>query len=84
MLWVGGGLGMALAVALLWVLCRRWGWAILPGVIGASSILELLKLLTLQPHLGWSVGGFLGLVGIFLVVRIWTNALQGPVKPRPT
>jgi hypothetical protein len=83
MFWIGSGLGMALAVALLWALCRRWGWAILPGVIAAPAILELLELLTLQPHLGWSAGGFLGMIGILMVVRIWTRALQGPMGSKP-
>jgi membrane protease YdiL (CAAX protease family) len=83
-LWICSGLGIATAVALLWVVCRRWGWAILPGVIAASAILQLLELLTLQPHLGWSSGGFLGLIGILIVVRVWTMALQGPRESKPT
>jgi hypothetical protein len=80
MAWIGTGVGVAAAVTLLWFLCRKWGWAILPGVVAAPTILALLKLMTLQPHPGCSTGAALGLLGLLVVVRIWTRALQGPTE----
>jgi len=73
--WVGGAAGFAVAIGLLWVLCRRLGWAILPGVVAAPALLGLSEAALSQPFPGSSMGALFGLVGIVVAMHFWTRAV---------
>jgi membrane protease YdiL (CAAX protease family) len=78
--WVGGAVGVGVGIFLLWLLCRRLGWAILPGVVAAPALLELVELVKVRPYVGSGIGGIMGMVGVIIVVRYWTKALQAPSR----
>ena len=78
LIWIGVALAVGVGVALLWLLCRTLGWAILPGVVGVPILMEHWELLQMRPFLGSGVGGVMGILAVLVVVRYWTKALQAP------
>jgi len=78
LIWVGIALAVGGGIALLWLLCRTLGWAILPGVVAAPLLLNHWELLQARPFLGSGVGSIMGIMAVLVVVRYWTKALQPP------
>jgi hypothetical protein len=73
--WSVGAATMSIGIWLIGVLCRHLGWAILPGVIAGPVLLGIVETAFRQPFPGNTAGAVLGLVGIFVVARVWTRAL---------
>jgi hypothetical protein len=80
MLWIWAGAGVSLGIGILWSLCRRLGWAILPGVMAAPVLLSLISNGLQTPYPGHTLGTILGLGAVLLATGIWTRAL----RDRPT
>ncbi len=75
MIWVGGALGIAVGIGLLWTLCRQVGWAILPGVVAAPVLLGVVETALRHPFPGNTLGAVLALAGVAGAMHIWTRAL---------
>jgi hypothetical protein len=82
LVWVGTAFGVGVGVLLLSLICRRLGWAVLPGLVAAPALLELLGFLRRPAFVGARMGGVLGVIALLVVVRLWTRALQP--SPLPT
>jgi membrane protease YdiL (CAAX protease family) len=75
MIWVGGALGIAVGIGLLWTLCRRVGWAVLPGVVAAPVLLGVVETALRHPFPGHTLGAVLALAGVAGAMHLWTRAL---------
>jgi len=73
--WVGTAVGIAAFIGLLWALCRRLGWAILPGVVAAPVLLGVVETALRGPFPGNTMGAVFGFVGVVAAMHFWTRAL---------
>ena len=75
LIWAGGAAGLAAGIGLLWVLCRRLGWAILPGVVAAPVLLGIVEATLRHPYPGHTLGAVFGMAGVVAAMHLWTRAL---------
>lgn len=77
---VWGVLGLVVAggIGLVGFLCVKLGWAILPGLLAASTMMEQVEVILLRPFPGSVAGAALGLVLVVAAMVYWTRALQKP------
>jgi len=73
--WIGGAIGMAAGFGILWRLCRRLGWAILPGVVAAPVLLGVAETALKQPFPGNTLGAVFALAAVAASTHLWTRAL---------
>jgi hypothetical protein len=78
-LWIASGAGIAGGVWGLSLLCRRLGWAIVPGAMAAPVLLGVLENGLQAPHPGSSFGTALAVVGVGAALLIWTRSLEDPI-----
>jgi len=76
--WGGIGLASAAGIGLIGALCMRLGWAILPGLVAAPTLLEQVEVILLRPFPGSILGAVLGMGLVAVAMRYWTRALQQP------
>jgi hypothetical protein len=76
--WAVVGLSIAVGIGLAGVLCVKLGWAILPGLMAAPTILDQLEIILIRPFPGSVAGAVLSLVLVGAAMILWTRALQGP------
>jgi len=76
--WGVGGLAIAAGIGLVGFLCMKLGWAILPGLMAAPTILDQVEIILARPFLGSVAGAVLALVLVATAMTFWTRALQGP------
>ncbi len=82
--WVSWGLGasgLAAGIWLAWILCRLWGWAILPGVMAGPVLLGILETAIKRPFPGHTLGAVFSLAGVALITVVWSRALRGASEP---
>ena len=75
LIWAGGAVGIAACILLLWTLCRRMGWAILPWAMAAPVLLGVAETALMHPFPGNTLGAVLGLGGVAAAAHFWTRAL---------
>ena len=75
LIWVGGAAGIAACIGLLWTLCRRLGWAILPGVMAAPILLDVVEAAFRNPYPGHTLGAAFAGAGVIAAMHLWTRAL---------
>jgi hypothetical protein len=75
-IWIGGGLAIGTSIGVLWILCRRIGWAILPGLITAIVILGEVETALSHPFPGHTLGSGLGIVAVFALAVFWTRSFK--------
>jgi hypothetical protein len=73
--WVGTGAATAVGIGLFWILCRRLGWAILPGAAAIPVLLGLLETAMRNPFPGSWLGAVVGAVAVAAGTALWTKAL---------
>jgi len=73
--WIGQAAGMAVSLRILWALCRRWGWSILPGAMAAPVLLNALETAMAQPFPGSATGALVGAGVVILAAHRWTRTL---------
>jgi hypothetical protein len=73
--WIGGAVSVAAAIGVLWGLCRRLGWAILPGAASAPVFLDLAETILRNPFPGSILGATLGIAGVVVVMNRWARAV---------
>ncbi|MGD2122505.1 MAG: type II CAAX endopeptidase family protein [Gemmatimonadota bacterium] len=73
--WIGTGAAISLGIGLFWVLCRRLGWAILPGAAAVPVLLGLLETAMRNPFPGSWVGAAMGAFAVAMGTTRWTKAL---------
>ena len=74
--WVALGLAAAVGIGLAGFLTMKLGWAILPGLIAAPTLLEQLEAALLRPFPGSMMGAALGLCLAVAATIYWTRALE--------
>jgi hypothetical protein len=75
LLWILAAAAMSLGIGILWSLCRRLGWAILPGVMAAPVLLNLIDSGLQHPYPGHTLGTILGVCVVLIATVLWTRAL---------
>jgi len=75
LVWVISAAGLAACIGLLWLLCRKLGWAILPGVMAAPILLGLVDTALRHPFPGNALGAVLGMAAVVAAMHLWTRAL---------
>jgi hypothetical protein len=83
-LWIGSAAGVSTGVLVLLFLCRRLGWAILPGAVAAPVLLGSLGTMIQAPHPGSLFGSVLGVVAVGAALYYWTRALSGRAGESPS
>jgi hypothetical protein len=73
--WIGGALGIAAGFGILWAMCRRLGWAILPGVVAAPVLLGVVETALRHPFPGNTLGAAFALAAVATSARFWTRSL---------
>jgi hypothetical protein len=73
--WVGSGVAIAVGISILLVLCRRLGWAILPGAAAIPVLLGLVETAARNPFPGSVLGAILGAAAVAALTGRWTRAL---------
>jgi len=74
-IWLGAGVGLSVGVGILWILCRRLGWAILPGVMATPILLNLVTTGVQHPYPGHALGAVLGVAAVLTATGFWARAL---------
>jgi len=75
LVWVGSAAVLAACIGFLWVLCRKLGWAILPGVIAAPVLLGMVETTLRHPFPGTTLGAVFGMAGVVAAMHLWTRTL---------
>ncbi len=75
LMWVVVSLAIGTGVGGLWVLCRRIGWAILPGIISVLVISGEAEAALNHPFPGHTVGAVLGILGVTALTFFWTRSI---------
>ena len=82
--WVVWGI-VSLAIGLgaggLWLLCRRFGWAVLPGMMATVVILGELESALSHPFPGHTPGALVGMAGVAAMAFYWTRDFGNRVSP---
>ncbi len=75
LVWVGSAALLAACIGFLWGLCRKLGWAILPGVMAAPVLLGMVETALRHPYPGNTLGAVFGMAGVVAAMHLWTRAL---------
>jgi hypothetical protein len=77
-MWGAVGVAVAAGIGLVGFLCGKLGWAILPGLIAAPTILEQVEVVLIRPFPGSIPGAVLGLALVAAAMTYWTRVLREP------
>jgi hypothetical protein len=75
LVWIGRAAMLAACIGVLWGLCRKLGWAILPGVMAAPILLGMVETALKHPYPGNTLGAVFGMLGVVAAMHLWTRAL---------
>lgn len=75
LLYAVNALAVSAALVSFWLLCRKWGWDLIPGAVGGVVVMSLLGSIPTQPFAGHTLGAVLGLAGVLMAIRTWARTL---------
>lgn len=75
-IWIVGSLATGTGVGALWMVCRKIGWAILPGIISVIVIAGEAENALRRPFPGHTMGALLGILGVSALTFFWTRSLR--------
>ncbi len=82
-LWIAGAVAAAVALWLLWLLTRRLGWPVVPGIVAAGALMHETEVVRERAYPGSATGGILALGLIAVALLLWARTLRRPATEFP-